>query len=103
MRVPVTQSIEHQEISTSNDTPVEISRVINDTRDRVHAAWADLETAKQWWGPQGLRTEELVTELRLTHESLPDQPSLDNHAGGWNSALNKLADLFATPSESTPN
>ena len=30
------------------------------------------------------------TELRLTHEQLPNEESRDGHTGGWNSALNKL-------------
>ena len=34
------------------------------------------------------------TELRLTHEQLPNEESRDGHTGGWNSALNKLENLF---------
>ena len=30
------------------------------------------------------------TELRLTHEQLPNEKSRDGHTGGWNSALDKL-------------
>jgi uncharacterized protein YndB with AHSA1/START domain len=30
------------------------------------------------------------TELRLTHERLPNEASRDGHTGGWNSALDKL-------------
>jgi uncharacterized protein YndB with AHSA1/START domain len=30
------------------------------------------------------------TELRLTHEQLPNEGSRDGHTGGWNSALDKL-------------
>ena len=30
------------------------------------------------------------TELRLTHEQLPNEASRDGHTGGWNSALDKL-------------
>ncbi len=30
------------------------------------------------------------TELRLTHEQLPNEQSRDGHTGGWNSALDKL-------------
>jgi len=30
------------------------------------------------------------TELRLTHERLPNEASRDGHSGGWNSALDKL-------------
>jgi uncharacterized protein YndB with AHSA1/START domain len=35
------------------------------------------------------------TELRLTHEQLPNEESRDGHTGGWNSALNKLEKLFS--------
>jgi uncharacterized protein YndB with AHSA1/START domain len=35
------------------------------------------------------------TELRLTHEQLPNQESRDGHTRGWNSALNKLEKLFS--------
>ena len=30
------------------------------------------------------------TDLRLTHEQLPNEKSRDGHTGGWNSALDKL-------------
>ena len=30
------------------------------------------------------------TELRLTHEQLPNEKSRDGHTSGWNSALDKL-------------
>lgn len=146
-------------MTTLNNTTVQINRVIGATLDRVYAAWTDLETAKQWWGPEGVRTEELIlvprvggkfrwvlttpdgermttegefrevrpgerlaftwnaetlvtvefkknddatTEICLTHENLPDESSRDSHADGWNSALDKLAALFAPPSETTP-
>jgi uncharacterized protein YndB with AHSA1/START domain len=35
------------------------------------------------------------TELRLTHEQLPNQASRDGHTRGWNSALDKLANFFS--------
>src|SRR3984893_13422189 len=34
------------------------------------------------------------TELRLTHEQLPNEGSRDGHARGWNSALDKLEKFF---------
>jgi uncharacterized protein YndB with AHSA1/START domain len=36
------------------------------------------------------------TELRLTHEQLPNEASRDGHTQGWNSALNKLEKMFST-------
>jgi uncharacterized protein YndB with AHSA1/START domain len=34
------------------------------------------------------------TELRLTHEQLPNEDSRDGHNRGWNSALDKLEKMF---------
>ena len=34
------------------------------------------------------------TELRLTHEQLPNEGSRDGHGRGWNSALDKLEKFF---------
>ncbi len=44
------------------------------------------------------KKDNTVTELRLTHEKLPDEPSRDNHIKGWNDVLDKLERLFATES-----
>jgi len=35
------------------------------------------------------------TELRLTHENLPNEKSRDGHNRGWNSALDKLENFVA--------
>ena len=35
------------------------------------------------------------TELRLTHEDLPNEQSRDGHGRGWNSALDKLENFVA--------
>jgi uncharacterized protein YndB with AHSA1/START domain len=35
------------------------------------------------------------TDLRLTHEQLPNEDSRDGHTRGWNSALDKLEKLFS--------
>ena len=35
------------------------------------------------------------TELRLTHEQLPNEASRDGHTRGWNSALDKLEKMFS--------
>jgi uncharacterized protein YndB with AHSA1/START domain len=35
------------------------------------------------------------TELRLTHEKLPNNESRDGHTRGWNSALDKLEKFFS--------
>lgn len=50
---------------------------------------------EDWEGHHSLVTVELSdsgggTELRLTHEQLPNEESRDGHTEGWNSALDKL-------------
>ena len=59
--------------------------------------WDDDET---WKNHTSVVTVELCdrdngTELRLTHERLPNEKSRDGHTGGWNSALDKLENLFS--------
>jgi uncharacterized protein YndB with AHSA1/START domain len=59
--------------------------------------WEDDET---WKNHTSLVTVELEdhdggTELRLTHEQLPNEASRDGHTRGWNSALGKLEKLFS--------
>ena len=54
--------------------------------------WQDDET---WENHTSIVTVELDdrgddTELRLTHEQLPNEESRDGHTRGWNSALDKL-------------
>ena len=140
-------------MSKPANSTVNITRVIDAPPNRVFEAWTDLPTAKKWWGPEDVKTIELVieprvggkfhwvlttpdgermttdgefrevlpnerlvftwdvetlvtvefqkqdtdsTELRLTHENLADEKSRDGHADGWNSALNKLEQLFST-------
>ena len=138
---------------------LEIKRLIKAPRDRVYAAWTDPAQLKEWFGPEKVRTRNLVadvrvggkyrwdittpdgeemtcrgeyrelepgrklvftwqwdddeawenhisvvtvelsdrdggTELRLTHEQLPNEESRDGHTEGWNSALDKLERLF---------
>ena len=147
-------------MTTKEKTRLEISRVIEAPRDRVYAAWTDPEQLKQWFGPESVKTRELVadarvrgtfrwdiinsegeemtmrgefrelqpdkkivftwqwegdedwenhisivtvelydrdggTELRLTHEQLPNEESRDGHTRGWASALDKLERLFS--------
>ena len=55
--------------------------------------WDDDET---WENHTSIVTVELDdvaggTELRLTHEQLPNEDSRDGHTRGWNSAVDKLA------------
>ena len=147
-------------MTTKEKTRLQISRMIEAPRDRVYAAWTDPEQLKQWFGPENVKTRELVadarvggtfrwdiinsegeemtmrgefrelqpdkkivftwqweddedwenhisivtvelydrdggTELRLTHEQLPNEESRDGHTRGWESALDKLERLFS--------
>jgi uncharacterized protein YndB with AHSA1/START domain len=59
--------------------------------------WEDDE---DWQNHISIVTVELYdregdTELRLTHEQLPNEESRDGHTRGWNSALDKLEKLFS--------
>ena len=59
--------------------------------------WEDDE---DWQNHISIVTVELYdregdTELRLTHEQLPNEESRDGHTRGWNSALDKLENLFS--------
>ena len=147
-------------MKTEEKTRLEIRRVINAPRNRVYAAWTDPAQLKEWFGPENVRTRNLVadarvggqfrwditnsegeemtmrgeyrelqpnkkivftwqweddetwqnhmsivtvelsdcdagTELRLTHEQLPNEESRDSHTQGWNSALDKLEKFFS--------
>ena len=46
-------------------TSLEIKRFINAPRARVYAAWTDPAQLKQWFGPQGVQTREIVAEARV--------------------------------------
>lgn len=52
-------------MNTASNTTLQITRVIGAPRDRVYAAWTDTETARKWWGPKDVQTEELVIEPRV--------------------------------------
>ena len=59
--------------------------------------WDDDET---WENHTSIVTVELDdaaggTELRLTHEQLPNEDSRDGHTRGWKSALDKLAEFVS--------
>jgi uncharacterized protein YndB with AHSA1/START domain len=134
---------------------LEIKRFIKASPERVYAAWTEPAQLRQWFGPEQVKTDDLIvdprvggtfrwdltnsdgekmtmqgefrelqpnrkvvftwqwqddedwqnhvsivkvelsersggTELRLTHEQLPNEQSRDGHTRGWNSALDKL-------------
>jgi uncharacterized protein YndB with AHSA1/START domain len=149
---------------SSEKISLEIRRVIKAPRDRVYAAWIDPAQLRQWFGPDDVKTRELVadvrvggqfrwdiidsegermtvsgeyrelqpgkkvvftwqweddknwenhvsvvtvelsdhdggTELRLTHEQLPNEQSRDNHNKGWTQVLGRLENFCAQQSE----
>ena len=134
---------------------LEVKRFIRASRDRVYAAWTDSAQLKEWFGPENVKTRNLIadarvggqfrwdltdpqgkeitisgeyrevepgkkivftwtlekdedwkkhssivtvkfldreggTEIRLTHEKLPNEASRDDHTQGWNSVLDKV-------------
>ena len=49
-------------MKTEEKTRLEIRRVIKAPRDRVYAAWTDPAQLKEWWGPESVRTRNLVAD-----------------------------------------
>ena len=44
---------------------LEIKRLIKAPRDRVYAAWTDPAQMKQWFGPENVRTRDLIADARV--------------------------------------
>jgi uncharacterized protein YndB with AHSA1/START domain len=49
----------------SDKVSLEIKRLIKAPRDRVYAAWTDPAQLKEWWGPESVRTRNLVADARV--------------------------------------
>ena len=49
----------------ADKTSLEIKRFINAPRARVYAAWTDPAQLKEWWGPESVRTRNLVADARV--------------------------------------
>ena len=45
-------------------TSLEIKRFIKAPRDRVYAAWTEPAQLKQWFGPEKVRTRDLIADVR---------------------------------------
>jgi uncharacterized protein YndB with AHSA1/START domain len=56
---------------------LEIKRVINAPRDRVYAAWTDPVQLKQWFGPENVRTRDLIADARAGGEFRWDLTNAD--------------------------
>jgi Activator of Hsp90 ATPase homolog 1-like protein. len=61
---------------------------------KVAFTW-QLEKDEDWKNHSSIVTVEFLdrdggTEIRLTHEKLPNEASRDDHTQGWNSVLDKL-------------
>jgi uncharacterized protein YndB with AHSA1/START domain len=46
-------------------TSLQIKRFINAPRAQVYAAWIDPVQLKQWFGPEWVRTREIVAEAKI--------------------------------------
>ena len=53
---------------TTEKPSLEIRRLIKAPRDRVYAAWTDPAQLKQWFGPEGVQTHELIADARVGGE-----------------------------------
>ena len=67
--------------------------------ERIVFTW-QWEDDEDWENRVSIVTVELDdagagTELRLTHEKLPNEESRNGHTRGWNSALDKLEKFFS--------
>jgi len=49
----------------SEKTSLEITRLVNAPRARVYAAWTDPKQLKEWWGPEGIRTQSFTADVRV--------------------------------------
>jgi uncharacterized protein YndB with AHSA1/START domain len=49
----------------SDKVSLEIKRLIKAPRDRVYAAWTDPAQLKQWFGPENVRTRDLIADARV--------------------------------------
>ena len=50
---------------SSDKLSLEIKRFINASPDRVYAAWTDPAQLKEWWGPERVRTRNLIADARV--------------------------------------
>lgn len=51
-------------ISETLDREIVTTRIINEPRDLVYAAWSDPDHLKNWWGPKGFTNTFTEFDLR---------------------------------------
>jgi len=44
---------------------LEIKRFVSASRDRIYAAWTDPAQLKEWFGPENVKTRDLVADVRV--------------------------------------
>ena len=52
-------------MADSGKFSLEIKRYIKAPRDRIYAAWTDLAQLKEWFGPESVKTRDLVADVRV--------------------------------------
>ncbi len=55
-------------MKTQENVRLEIKRFINAPRDRVYAAWTDVEQLRQWFGLEKVRTRDIRADARAGGE-----------------------------------
>jgi len=69
---------------------LEIKRFINAPRNRVYEAWTDPAQLREWFGPENVRTRELVADARVGGKFRWD---LSNSEGERMTALGEYREL----------
>ena len=55
-------------MNTAENPRLQVVRLIKAPRNRVYAAWTDPAQLKQWFGPENVRTNNLVVDARIGGE-----------------------------------
>ncbi len=64
-------------METQQNIRLEIKRVIKAPRDRVYAAWTDPKQMREWFGPEGVRTRNVIADARVGGKFRWDLTSLE--------------------------
>src|SRR6266705_6578155 len=74
----------------SDKVSLEIKRFINAPRNRVYEAWTDPAQLREWFGPENVRTREVVADARVGGKFRWD---LSNSEGERMTALGEYREL----------